>query len=177
MSADDVMAITQRINLYGLAVDSRRWELFDLIFAADVDADFGGSAHWFDRAQFTEDFAAFHDPFDSTQHTMSTHVVHVDGDRAHSFCNGSWRLVRKAADGNALWDGTGWYDDSWVRTECGWRISHRVCRVTWWTGNPSVNETIPNVKFSVATTVLCDEAAAGRVGVLASFATGEMDRT
>lgn len=37
-------------------------------------------------------------------------------------------LVRKAADGG------------------------RICRVTWWTGNPSVNEGIPGVKFDLSTT-------------------------
>ena len=90
----DVVAITQLLNLYGLAVDSQRWELFDRIFAGDVDAHYGATSHWTDREQLKSDFAAFHHPFDSTQHTMSTHVIHVDGDRAHSFCNGGWRLVR-----------------------------------------------------------------------------------
>lgn len=168
MSDSDVVAITQLVNLYGVAVDTQRWDLFDRIFTGDVEADFSEGAHWTDLAQFKADFADFHDPFDSTQHTMSTHVVHVDGDRAHSFCNGSWRLVRKAVDGNPLWDGTGWYDDALVRTSEGWRISHRACRITWWTGDPLVNETIPGVKFDLATTVLRHEAAAGRVGVLAS---------
>lgn len=31
-------------------------------------------------------------------------------------CNGGWRLVRNAADGNPLWDGTGWYDDTGMET-------------------------------------------------------------
>lgn len=105
----DVVAITQLVNLYGLAVDSQRWDLFDRIFATDVDADYGTTSHWTDREGFKNDFAAFHAPFDSTQHTMSTHVVHVDGDRAVRFCNGGWRLLRKAAGGDPLWDGTGWY--------------------------------------------------------------------
>ena len=154
------------MNLYGLAVDSQRWELFDRIFADDVDADYGPTSHWTDRARFISEFAAFHEPFDSTQHTMSTHVVHVDADCAHSFCNGGWRLVRKAAGGNPLWDGTGWYDDTLARTRDGWRITRRVCRITWWTGNPLVNETIPGVRFDLATSVLRSEAAAGRVGIL-----------
>jgi hypothetical protein len=163
---DDVVAITQLVNLYGLAVDSQQWELFDTIFTADVDADYGASTRWTDLAQFKSDFAAFHDPFDSTQHTMSTHVVRVDGDRAHSFCNGGWRLVRNAAEGGPLWDGTGWYDDALVRTPDGWRITSRVCRITWWTGNPAVNETVAGTKFDLTTTVLRREAAAGRVRVL-----------
>jgi hypothetical protein len=79
----DVVAITQLVNLYGLAVDNQRWELFDRIFTTDVDADYGTTSHWTDREQFKADFTAFHAPFDSTQHTMSTHVVHVDGGRAY----------------------------------------------------------------------------------------------
>jgi SnoaL-like protein len=166
MTDNDVVAITQLVNLYGLAVDSQRWDLFEKIFAVDVDADYGPTSHWTNRAQFISDFAAFHEPFDATQHTMSTHVIHVDADRARSFCNGGWRLVRKAADGNPLWDGTGWYDDTLARTADGWRITRRVCRITWWTGNPLVNETIPGVRFDLATTVLRREADAGRVGIL-----------
>jgi SnoaL-like domain len=53
-----------------------------------------------------DDFTAFHAAFDSTQHTMSAHVVRVDGDRASSFCNGGRRLLRQSA-GDPLWDGTG----------------------------------------------------------------------
>jgi hypothetical protein len=63
-------------------------------------------------------------------------------------------LVRKAADGGPLWDGTGWYDDTLVHSPGGWRICGRICRITWWTGNPSVNEGIPGVKFDLTTTVL-----------------------
>jgi hypothetical protein len=53
-----------------------------------------------------------------------------------------------------------------VRKAGGWRITRRVCRITWWTGNPRVNETIPGVHFDLATYVLRHEATAGRVGVL-----------
>jgi hypothetical protein len=166
MTDSDVVAITQLVNLYGLAVDSQRWELFDRIFAADVDADYGPTSHWTGRDQFKADFAAFHAPFDSTQHTMSTHVIHVDGDDARSFCNGGWRLIRAAAGGDPLWDGSGWYDDALVRTPDGWRFSRRVCRITWWTGNPSVNAPIPGVQFDLTTSVLRHEAAANRVGIL-----------
>ena len=73
--------------------------------------------------------------------------------------------MRRAA-GEPLWDGTGWYDDTLVRTSGGWRIARRVCRITWWIGNPRVNETIPGVKFDLTTSVLRREADAGRVGVL-----------
>jgi hypothetical protein len=41
-----------------------------------------------------------------------------------------------------------------------------MCRITWWTGNPSVNEGIPGVKFDLTTSVLRREANAGRIGVV-----------
>ena len=39
-----------------------------------------------------------------------------------------------------------------------------------WTGNPSVNEGIPGVKFDLTTTVLPRETDAGRIGVLGAHA-------
>jgi hypothetical protein len=166
MPQDDVGSIIQLINLYAFAVDTQRWDLFDRIFTPDVDADFSATAHWRDLASFKADFAAFHAPFDSTQHVMANHLVTVDGDRAHAFVHGSWRLIRRAAEGAPLWDGTGWYDDDLVRTADGWRIARRTCRVVWWTGNPAVNETIAGVKFETDTIVLREEAKRGVVGYL-----------
>ncbi len=166
MPQSDTEAIVQLLNLYGFAVDTQRWSLFDRVFTEDVEADFSEPAHWHDRESFKRDFGAFHDPFDSTQHCMMNHMVEVDGDTAHAFTYGTWRLVRKATDGNPLWDGSGWYDDALVRTAEGWRIRHRVCRIVWWVGNPQVNETIPGVSFKLDTTVLRGEADAGRVGFL-----------
>jgi SnoaL-like domain len=40
----DIQAIIHLINLYGFAVDTQRWSLFDRIFTADVEADFSDSA-------------------------------------------------------------------------------------------------------------------------------------
>jgi hypothetical protein len=108
--------IIQLINLYGLAMDTRRWDLFDRIFTEDCDADYGPTSHWTERARFKQDFGAFHELFDATQHVMTTHLVHVRGDRAAALTYGSWRLIRHAAGDPPVWDGTGWYDDELVRT-------------------------------------------------------------
>jgi len=162
-------AIINTLNLYGFAVDTQRWDLFDCVFGEWVDADFGGSAHWTDRDSFKRDFAAFHAPFDATQHVMTTHQVRVLGDHAHSFTYGQWRLIRRAAEGEPLWDGTGWYDDEWGLTHAGWRINKRVCRVVWSTGNDRVKETIPGVTFEKVYDSLKDEAAAGRLAFLTAI--------
>ena len=98
--ANDKADIIELMNLYGLAMDSRRRDLFDRIFTEHCDA---------------------------TRHVMTNHLVTVDGNRAHSLTYGMWRLIRHAAAGShpsgPLCDGTGWYDDEWVRTNGGWRIA------------------------------------------------------
>ena len=57
--------IVQLVNLYGLAMDTRRWDLFDRIFTPDCDADYGPTSHWTDRAAFKRDFGTFHELFPS----------------------------------------------------------------------------------------------------------------
>lgn len=158
--------IIQQINLYGLAMDTRRWDLFDRIFAEAVDADYGPTSHWHDRASFKRDFGSFHQLFDATQHVMTNHLVTVEGVRAKSHTYGLWRLIRHAAGDPPVWDGTGYYDDSWERTAEGWRITHRVCRVIFWTGNPRVQSPMEEIEFKLDLVSLKDEAAAGRVGFL-----------
>jgi hypothetical protein len=171
MAESDLQTIIQTINLYGIAVDSERWELFDRIFTKDVDAYFSETAHWRDLAQFKNDFAVFHSIFDSTQHTMSNHLVDVSGDTAHAFTYGNWRLIRKATPGGDLWEGTGWYDDDLSRTERGWRIKRRQCKVVWWGGNGGVQEVDPGVKFVLNLLSVKGEDKAGKVGYLNAIST------
>jgi hypothetical protein len=171
MADHDIVSIINLINLYGLAVDTQRWDLFDRVFTQDVDADFGESSHWRDLASFKADFAVFHDPFDSTQHIMMNHLVDVGGGIAHAFTYGSWHLLRKGVEGRSWWEGTGWYDDELVCRDGRWLIKRRTCRIVWWDGNPLVQETIPGVKFKLQSTVLRREANAGRVGYLNAVCT------
>ena len=164
MADQNSFAIIQVINLYALAMDTQRWEMFDQIFTNDIEADFSETAQWSDLGSFKSDFATYHAPFDSTQHIMMNHLVEVAGDRAQAFTYGSWRLIRKGVEGGDLWEGTGWYDDELVRTAEGWRIKTRVCRVVWWGGNALVNQPIPGVGFDLHSCVLRDEAKAGKIG-------------
>lgn len=166
MANGDTPSIVNLLNLYGFAVDTQRWDLFDRIFTSDVDADYSESAHWRDLATFKRDFGVFHDPFDSTQHAMMSHMVEVQGDVANAFSYGTWRLVRKGVEGGDIWEGTGWYDDELVRSGDQWLIKNRTCRIVRWWGNPFVNETVPGVKFELHSMVLRREAAAGNVRFL-----------
>lgn len=132
MSERDEAAIVRTLNLYALAMDTQRWDLFDRIFTPDVDADYADPAHWRDLESFKRDFAAYHTPFDSTQHVMMNHLVEVKGDLANSFVYSTWLLIKQGTEGGDHWQGTGWYDDLLVRTADGWRIKKRTCRVLWW---------------------------------------------
>jgi len=141
--------IIELINLYGFAMDTQRWDMFDRIFTEHCDADYGETSHWMDRESFKRDFGSFHELFDATQHVMTNHLVAVRGDKASSHTYGSWRLIRHAAGDPPVWDGTGYYDDQWVRTNGGWRIAKRVCRVVFWTGNPKVQTPMEDIEFKL----------------------------
>lgn len=158
--------IVQLINLYGLAMDTQRWDLFDRVFTETVDADYGPTSHWTDRDSFKRDFGAFHAVFDATQHMMTNHLVTVDGDTASAHTYGAWRLIRHAAGTPPCWDGTGYYDDSLVRTADGWRIARRVCRVVYWNGNPRVQTPSDDIVFQLDLVSLRDEGASGRLDYL-----------
>jgi SnoaL-like domain len=153
--------IIQQINLYGFAMDTQRWDLFDRIFTEDCDADYGATSHWTDRASFKRDFGSFHEVFDATQHVMTNHLVTVTGDTAQSHTYGAWRLIR-----HAVWDGTGWYDDTWRRTADGWRIATRKCGVVYWTGNPRVQTPSDDIVFQLDLVSMRTEAREGRLDYL-----------
>lgn len=156
--------IVDLLNLYGFAMDTRRWDLFDRIFTPDVVADYGPTSSWTDRARFKADFGGFHALFDATQHVMTNHLVRVEGDRALAHTYGSWRLVRHAAGDPPVWDGSGWYDDALVRGAEGWRIARRTCRVVFWTGNPKVQTPLEDMVFRLDLAAMHEEEQAGRLG-------------
>ncbi|WP_103355989.1 nuclear transport factor 2 family protein [Amycolatopsis sp. CA-128772] len=164
---EDKAAIIELLNLYGFALDAHAWDLFDLVFSEDVIAEFGPAGNaWEGLDNFKRSFAEFHETLDSHQHTMMGQLVHVDGDRANAFSYGNWLLIREAAEDGPTWTGTGWYDDELVRTEAGWRIRHRVCRLMSWTGNPFVPEPNAEHRPDMKLNVLREHAEAGRVAYL-----------
>jgi len=164
MSLDDTIAIQRTINLYSLAMDTHRWDLFDEIFTEDVIAEYNENTKWTDRASFKRDFATNYTvPPDSVQHTMNNVVVDVYGDTAYAVTYGHWRVVRDKIPGGSFWEGQGWYDDTIVRTPEGWRIKHRICKIIWWGGNPRLNRSEHSVAFDLPVTSL--RAAADASGV------------
>ena len=75
-------------------------------------------------------------------------------------------------DGGNMFESTGWYDDTLVRTAEGWRIASRSSRMTWWGGNPDVLRTAPEAGPPAETDSLCAEAVAGRLTHLRALLEG-----
>ena len=161
---EDKVEILEVLNLYGFALDAREFDLFDRVFTEDVVAECRpAGAAWRGLEEFKASFAEFHNRLDSHQHTMMGQIVHVDGNTANAFSYGNWLLIRDAAEGGPTWLGTGWYDDELVRTDKGWRISHRICRLQSWSGNPFVPEQHKEHQPDMKLNVLNEHAANGQL--------------
>jgi hypothetical protein len=164
--SEDIAAIVNTINVYPIAVDSEQWDLFDLVFTADVRCGFGGPAAWSDLAALKAGFAAIHAQFDGTRHVTTNHQVAVDGDTAHAIAYVHGRFVKTRTEGGDLFESTGWYEDRLIRTAAGWRIATRNCLMDWWGGNPAVLAAATGASPAEVLTTLKAEAKAGRVAQL-----------
>lgn len=138
-ASPDVIDIRGRLELYGFAVDARRWDLFDRIFARDdLHVRHGDNAAYTGLAKFKDGFDRVHLGFDLTRHSMSNFLIDVAGDQARSITYGQWRLVRFGCPGGDCWTSEGWYEDQWLRTDAGWRIARRQSWELWGEGNPAI---------------------------------------
>lgn len=166
-NSDDLIQITNVLNLYAVALDSHRYDLFEKVFTPDVRIDFGGGAAWTSRAALESGFKAIHAVFAATQHIVSGHAIEVDGDRARSLSYVNARFMRDIDGKRAVFDSTGWYDDALIRTPEGWRIKDRVSRMVSATGEHRVMQAMPDVDTDFKLKSLAAEAEAGRVAFFA----------
>lgn len=166
--ADDIASIINVTNLYAVAVDSHRYDLFAQVFAEDIHCDFGGGpgAAFTDLATLQAVFKDIHAVFSATQHMVLGHTVTVNGDAAHCFSYVSARFRRGLEDGEGVFESTGWYDDVLVRTADGWRIRERVSRMVTYGGDIRVMQAMPGVDTNYVLLSLAEEAAGGRIKFL-----------
>ena len=169
--ADDIASIINVTNLYAVAVDSHRYDLFARVFSEDIHCDFGGGpgAAFTDLATLQAVFKDIHAVFSATQHMVQGHAVTVDGDRAHCFSYVSARVRRGLEEGEGVFESTGWYDDVLVRKPEGWRIARRVSRMVTYGGDIRVMQAMPGVDTNYALLSLAEEAAAGRIAFLSAI--------
>lgn len=166
MQTDDLSSIVNVINLYAIAVDSHRYELFDRIFTEDIRCDFGGGAAFTDRATLSSVFKDIHAVFSATQHLTSGHAITVDGDSAYCLSYVYARFRREVEGADSLFESSGWYDDLLVRSANGWRIKDRTSRMVSYSGDIRVMQAMPGVDTNYHLASLFHEADEGRVAFL-----------
>lgn len=112
--------IVEALAEVAAAIDARDWDTIRRRFTPDTHA-YG--ARGIDA--LIAQFGAFLGGVGPTQHLLGNHRVTVDGDTARSLTYGRIHHVGAGPMDGSFYECLGEYDDHWVRTETGWRISRR----------------------------------------------------
>lgn len=125
---EDKAQISEVLIRYATGIDRRDWELFRSIWADDAVSDYGRGFRFHGPDEVTEYMIETHRPMGATQHRMTNMVIEVDGDRATARTYAHVVLMVDKNDPTAWMDVIAHYDDVFVRTPDGWRISERKAR-------------------------------------------------
>ncbi len=134
---EDRLAIIELTHRYCWALDSKQLDLLDTVFVQDAIAELR-SAPLEGREAIRDRIGHALAPLDATQHTVTNHMVSIDGDRATSRCYLHSQHVRSGVEGGELYVIAGRYEDELVRTPEGWRITFRRIVGVWTDGNLEV---------------------------------------
>ena len=113
---------------YATAIDLRDWDLFRTVFADDAHIDYGPlMGTWDDADTFTAFMRDAHAGAGRSIHRM-TNIVVTPGEPVTARTYGD-SLILDAADETTGDHGAAAYDDTFVRTGDGLKISRRVTRI------------------------------------------------
>ena len=133
----DLQDIQQVLALYAVALDSREFDLFDDCVTPDAEIFLPGYEK-LNPAGYVEMLKRELPRLDATHHLVGIPVVRLTGNRADSRCYFIAQSVKDTLASNSCLAIGGWYDDEWIRTERGWRITRREGIALWCDGNPGV---------------------------------------
>jgi 3-phenylpropionate/cinnamic acid dioxygenase small subunit len=125
---DDRTQIADVLIRYAAGIDRRDWQLFRSCWTDEIDADYDTIGHFSTVDEITDAMTDIHANMGPTYHRMSNLVIDVDGDRATARSYVHAVLMVTADDPNNWVDAIGHYDDVFIRTAEGWRISSRISR-------------------------------------------------
>jgi hypothetical protein len=139
----DRAAISDVVIAYATAVDQRDWVVFRSLFTDRVLVDMRSFDPTLHREIGADELVALArrlSAFDATQHISANHVHRIDGDRATcvSYMQASHFLKRPDRDFHCIL--YGYYTNSLVRTDTGWKICEYALTVTAQQGDPRVFE-------------------------------------
>ena len=122
----DRLEIQQQLIAYSTAIDSRRFDDLDQVFTADAYIDYRAMGGVDGRYPEVKAWLSEVLPnFPAYAHMLGNVDVRIDGDTATSRTLCFNPMVLGGAEGQVLFCGL-WYDDEFVRTAEGWRMTKRV---------------------------------------------------
>jgi hypothetical protein len=137
LTADDRWEISDLLNRYCIAADSRHLELLDEVFTETIEAVFQTGSRT-GRDAVRDFMGSILKHLNSTQHNVTTSVVTETADGASGTTYLIVQHVREGADGGETYAMGGTYYDTFVRQDGAWRISRRELIGSWRVGNPAV---------------------------------------
>ena len=128
----DIVAVAVR---YCRSLDTKHFDGLRDVFTSDATAQLGNPITLHGIDDIIDRCRTALERLDVSQHLVGTHEVAVIDDTATHSCYLQAQHVRAAADGGANYLVGGRYSDDLVRTDVGWRITHRTLTVMWTEGN------------------------------------------
>ncbi|MBA5848430.1 nuclear transport factor 2 family protein [Gordonia amicalis] len=119
--AEDVREIESLKYRYLRALDTKDWTTFASTLTADVTGNYGGTLSFGTRDELVGYMEANVGPSVIAEHRVSHPEIEISGDTAR----GRWYLQDRVivVDFSFMLIGAAFYDDTYRRTEDGWRIS------------------------------------------------------
>ena len=124
----DKEQIAEVLIRYATGIDSKDWPLLRSCWTDEIDVDYQQLGRFTSADALTDVMRQLHENMGPTYHRMSNIVIAVDGDRATARSYVQAVLMLQPNDSTNWVDALGHYDDVFVRTPDGWRISERVSR-------------------------------------------------
>ncbi len=136
-------AIDQLMLRFGRALDLHDWPMYRSTFLDRIEVDFrdltGQPPAVVDADLWTEFARLLLSPL-KVHHQYSNHVIALDGDAATSVLYHASRHHRAGDRGSSENVQYGWYENSYVRTDHGWRIARLKHCFQWVEGNDRLLE-------------------------------------
>ena len=119
--AVDRTALVEHLAEFAAATDGRDWDTIAALLTADAVA-YGARGPEAVVARMQAHLGGV----GPSQHLLGNHRVRVDGDSARTLTYGRVHHVGAGPLAGSFYECLGEYDDRWVRTAAGWRISRRT---------------------------------------------------
>jgi hypothetical protein len=122
----DKEQIAEVLIRYATGIDSKDWPLLRSCWTDEINVDYQQLGRFTSPDALTDLMRQLHENMGPTYHRMSNFVINVDGDKAtvRSYVNA---VLMLQPDDTTNWvEALGHYDDVFVRTADGWKISQRI---------------------------------------------------